>query len=64
VNILHLEDSDDDAELICAALRRELIECHVTRVETRAAFVEAMDHCDWNIILADFRCVTVTASRH
>jgi two-component sensor histidine kinase/CheY-like chemotaxis protein len=54
MNILHLEDSDDDAELICVALRRESIECLVTRVETRAAFVEAMDHCDWDIILADY----------
>jgi two-component sensor histidine kinase len=54
IKILHLEDSDDDAELICATLRREFTACHVTRVETRATFLEAMDHGDWDIILADY----------
>jgi two-component sensor histidine kinase/CheY-like chemotaxis protein len=54
INILHLEDNDDDAQLICAALSHEDVACHVTRVETRTAFVEAMDHGDWDIILSDY----------
>jgi DNA-binding response OmpR family regulator len=54
MKILHLEDSDDDAELICATLHREFTACHVTRVETRATFLEAMDHGDWDIILTDY----------
>jgi two-component sensor histidine kinase len=54
MKILHLEDSDDDAKLICDALSREVIAHHVTRVETREAFLEAMDHGDWDIILSDY----------
>jgi two-component sensor histidine kinase/CheY-like chemotaxis protein len=54
MKILHLEDNDADAELICEALRHEVIACHVTRVETRKAFLEAMDQADWDIILADY----------
>jgi two-component sensor histidine kinase len=54
MKILHLEDCDNDAEMICEALRNEAVPCHVTRVETRKAFLEAMDHGDWDIILADY----------
>jgi two-component sensor histidine kinase len=54
MNILHLEDSDNDAELIREALCDEVTDCHVTRVETRKAFLEAMDQSDWDIILADY----------
>jgi two-component sensor histidine kinase len=54
MKILHLEDSDEDAELISESLRGDDIACHITRVETRDAFREAMDHGDWDIILADY----------
>jgi two-component sensor histidine kinase/CheY-like chemotaxis protein len=54
IKILHLEDSDDDAELIREALRNEGIACDVVRVETGGAFLEAMDHGAWDIILADY----------
>lgn len=54
IKILHLEDSDDDARLICDALSHEVVACHVTRVETRKAFLEAMDHGDWDMILSDY----------
>ena len=54
IRILHLEDSDDDAALVCAALRREAVACHVTRVESRAEFVEAMDLDHWDLILSDY----------
>ena len=53
MKVLHLEDSDDDAELIHQTLRREVATCRVTRVETREAFLEAMDLGGWDIILAD-----------
>ena len=53
MKILHLEDSKDDSKLICQALRDEVSDCQVTRVETREAFLEALDH-DWDIILADY----------
>jgi two-component sensor histidine kinase len=54
MNVLHLEDSDNDAEMISEALRHHGIPCRVTRVETRKAFLEAMDHGDWDMILADY----------
>jgi two-component sensor histidine kinase/CheY-like chemotaxis protein len=54
MKILHLEDSDEDAELICATLRREFPSPSVTRVETRGAFVEALGQDCWDIILADY----------
>jgi len=52
--ILHLEDNDRDAKLICRALCHEVIPCYVTRVEGRNAFLEAIDHGDWDVILADY----------
>src|SRR5687767_13636697 len=54
MKILHLEDSSNDAALICAALDDEVSNCAVTRVETRIAFIEALDCGDWDVILADY----------
>jgi two-component sensor histidine kinase len=54
MRILHLEDNDNDAELICEALSREGIVYDMTRVETRRAFLGAMEGGDWDIILADY----------
>jgi two-component sensor histidine kinase/CheY-like chemotaxis protein len=54
MKILHLEDNDNDAALIWEALRSEVAGCDVTRVETRDAFLEAIDHGDWDVILADY----------
>lgn len=54
IKILHLEDSDDDAALVSAALRREAVACDITRVESRAEFLEAMDRDDWDLILSDY----------
>lgn len=54
MKILHLEDSDDDAALICESLRNEAGSCEITRVETRGGFLEAMDAGGWDIILADY----------
>jgi two-component sensor histidine kinase len=53
MNILHLEDSDNDAALISEAVCSEIAGCLLTRVETRKTFLEAMDRDDWDIILAD-----------
>ena len=54
INILQLEDNADDSELICKTLRHAAIACHVTRVDTREAFSEALDQSEWDIILADY----------
>src|ERR1700733_14986675 len=54
MNILHLEDANDDAFLIGEALRGEIADCNITRVETRSAFLDAIDHGEWDVILADY----------
>ncbi len=54
MKILHLEDCDNDAELICATLRQGFREPGVTRVETRNAFIEALGRDNWDVILADY----------
>ena len=54
VTILNLEDSPNDAELNQVTLEAEGIECDVTRVETRAQFVAAMEQGTFDLILADY----------
>jgi two-component sensor histidine kinase/CheY-like chemotaxis protein len=53
MRILNVEDSDFDAALIRAVLSQNLSGCEVTRVETREAFLEALQ-CDWDTILSDY----------
>ncbi len=53
LRVLHLEDSLNDAELVAAALAAEGIACTVQRVDTREAFVEALDGA-FDLILADY----------
>jgi two-component sensor histidine kinase/CheY-like chemotaxis protein len=54
MKILHLEDSEHDAELICATLREEFPALCVTRVQTSGAFIEGLIEGGWDIILADY----------
>ena len=54
VTILHLEDSALDCELACAHLRKAGLDCDVTRVDTREAFVAALDARRFDVILADY----------
>jgi PAS domain S-box-containing protein len=54
MKILHLEDSDNDAELIRETLVVEGIRNDVKRVETRDEFIEALEHPGWDLILADY----------
>jgi two-component sensor histidine kinase len=54
MKILHLENSEDDAELICAALSHDGDSCDTLRVETREAFRQALDSDGWDVILADY----------
>ena len=54
VAILMLEDSPLDAELTLARLEKAGIEHRVTRVETRADFLAALEGCRPDLILADF----------
>jgi len=53
LRILHLEDNPGDAELIRATLESEGVVCDVTRVDTQADFLAALEQ-DFDIILADY----------
>lgn len=54
LNILLLEDSILDAELIEEYLIEGGIKCYLTRVETRIDFIEAIDKNSFDLILADY----------
>jgi len=54
LQILHLEDSLTDAQLVHATLENEGISCSVTRVETEAEFLAALAHGGFDLILADY----------
>ena len=55
LQILLLEDDPNDAELIQELLEVDHFVCEVTRVETRAAFLSALENADIDLILADYR---------
>jgi two-component system cell cycle sensor histidine kinase/response regulator CckA len=54
LRLLHIEDSALDAELIHARLRKQWPDCEITRVDTRADFLNALDHAPVDLILSDF----------
>jgi len=58
LKILHLEDDDDDAELVAQSLRRDAVECELTRADSRESFVQALASCRFDLILSDFRLPT------
>ncbi len=58
LRILNLEDVATDAELIERELRNGQIACTIRRVETREAFVEALDVFAPEVILADYSLPT------
>ena len=53
INILLLEDSDLDAELIAGHLRKGNVSHRITRVSTRDDYIGALSG-DYDIILADY----------
>jgi PAS domain S-box-containing protein len=55
LHILLLEDSIQDAELIQELLEADHFVCEVTRVQTRAEFVAALEHSGIDLILADYK---------
>jgi PAS domain S-box-containing protein len=54
LHILHLEDSPVDAELVTACLAEAGIDTEVVRVETRAAFVAALERERFDLLFADY----------
>ncbi len=53
LNILHIEDSKDDSELIRRLLNDNGIPCEVTRIETRAEVFDELEKNSFDLILAD-----------
>jgi two-component system cell cycle sensor histidine kinase/response regulator CckA len=54
LNVLHVEDSKDDSVLVVRELRRGGFEPRCERVETRAAFREALRREPWDVIVSDY----------
>ena len=54
VHILHLEDSEQDRELLRHILEDAGIECHIFALQTRAEFVRRLKHQAWDLILSDY----------
>ncbi len=52
--ILHLEDNQNDAELVQAMLAEDGLACEIVRVETRAAFADALDRQRFDLVVSDF----------
>ena len=52
--ILHLEDDPLDAELILRRLEADGLDCQIDRVETEAAFLQALERGGVDLVLADF----------
>jgi DNA-binding NtrC family response regulator len=54
LRILYLEDEPRDAELVQANLEAEGIDCDLTRVDTEADFLAALNQKRFDLILADY----------
>jgi signal transduction histidine kinase/CheY-like chemotaxis protein len=55
LRILMLEDSVQDAELIQELLEADHFVCEVTRVQTRAEFLAALEDGGFDLVLADYQ---------
>ena len=55
LRILLLEDDASDAELVQELLEAEGFVCEITRAQTRAEFVTALEHNEIDLILADYK---------
>ncbi len=55
LQVLHLEDSELDHELMLAHLQRGGLNVEVTRVDSEAAFLEAIAHDQaWDVVVSDY----------
>jgi len=54
LRILHLEDNQNDAELVQAMLAEDGLVCEIVRVETSADFTAALDRERFDMIISDF----------
>jgi two-component system, NarL family, sensor histidine kinase UhpB len=61
LNILHLEDSELDHQLVCRALRKDKLPFTITRVDALPDFSEQLQHHSFDIVVADYRLPGFTA---
>jgi signal transduction histidine kinase len=54
LRVLHVEDSDDDSALVMRELRRGGFEPSCERVDTQAAFRDALREKEWDVIISDY----------
>ncbi|MEQ8188018.1 MAG: response regulator [Candidatus Eremiobacterota bacterium] len=54
LDVLHLEDSPVDAEVIHAVLLHDEIECNMVVVDSSDSFISALENNDFDLILADY----------
>jgi PAS domain S-box-containing protein len=54
LQILHLEDEPDFAELVCSLLEQNGVDAEVTRVGDRLAFTQALDAGKFDLIISDY----------
>jgi len=53
LRILHLEDNDDDVELVRLALKRQQIDCDIRAVATSNDYLSALESAKFDVILSD-----------
>jgi two-component system, cell cycle sensor histidine kinase and response regulator CckA len=54
VRILHVEDSERDAELVREVLLAEGLDCEIVRVETRERYIAALETGKFDLIVCDY----------
>src|SRR6266536_3486928 len=54
VRILHVEDSDHDAELVREVLLAEGLDCEIVRVETRERYIAALETGKFDLVVWDY----------
>jgi diguanylate cyclase (GGDEF)-like protein/PAS domain S-box-containing protein len=62
LNVLLIEDSDDDAELLRLELRRAGYEPDVDRVDTRAALEAALEEAEYDVVISDHALPSFSAA--
>ena len=60
LNILHLEDEPDFAELVCSLLEQGGVAADVRRVGNRAAFAQALEDGTFDLIISDYHLPSFT----
>jgi signal transduction histidine kinase len=61
INILHLEDSEVDHQLVCRTLDKAALAYTIARVDTLTAFIQEAASAQVDLILADYRLSGFTA---